>query len=231
MSFWRRLGRKPAVQRAIGSTAAGALRFVMRTSKGSLIEPPDAYERIDSELPIIMAMWHGQHFMAPFAKKPHHRVKALLSRHRDGAINAIAAERLGIGTIRGSGDHGREFHRKGGVGAFREMLDALEQGYSVALTADVPKVSRIAGLGIIKLSQLSGRKIFGVALDSNRRIELDNWDKTAIHLPFARFVGVVAEPIGVPADASAEALEAARLLLQNRLNAATDRARAIADSL
>ena len=47
---------------------------------------------------------------------------------------------------------GKDPDRKGGVGAFREMLDALAQGYSVALTADVPKVSRIVGLGIVMLA-------------------------------------------------------------------------------
>ncbi len=84
----------------------------------------------------------------------------LVSRHRDGEINAIAAERLGIGTIRGSGNHGSGFVHKGGVAAFQAMLDALNEGYSVALSADVPKVSRVAGLGIIKLAQMSGRPIY-----------------------------------------------------------------------
>ena len=43
------------------------------------------------------------------------RAKVLISRHRDGEINAVAAERLGIGTIRGSGTHGPDFAKKGGV--------------------------------------------------------------------------------------------------------------------
>ena len=36
-------------------------------------------------------MWHGQHFMSPFFWREQHRVKVLISRHRDGEINAIAA--------------------------------------------------------------------------------------------------------------------------------------------
>ncbi len=32
-----------------------------------------------------------------------------------------------MGTIRGSGDHGSEFHRKGGVGAFKAMVRALAE--------------------------------------------------------------------------------------------------------
>lgn len=229
MSILKRLGRKPWVQRTLGTTAAGLMRLIMWSRRSTYYQPADIFDRVAADSPIIIAMWHGRHTMMPFIKKPEHRVKALISRHRDGEINATAAERLGIGTIRGSGDHGREFHRKGGVGAFREMLDALENGYIVALTADVPKVSRVAGLGIIKLAQMSGRKIYPVAIDTDRRIELDNWDKTVIHLPFGSFVAVAGDPISVAPGASDDELEAARKTLETNLNAATDRARAVAD--
>ena len=120
----------------------------------------------------------------------------------------VAAERLGVGTIRGSGAHGGELHRKGGVSAFREMLGALEEGYNVALTADVPKVARVAGLGIVKLAQHSGRPIYPVAIATSRRMELNNWDRTAINLPFGRGAGVAGEPIACRADADDAALEA-----------------------
>jgi lysophospholipid acyltransferase (LPLAT)-like uncharacterized protein len=169
-------------------------------------------------------MWHGQHFMVPFIKRAGHRAKALISRHRDGEINAIAAERLGIGTIRGSGDSGLRYDRKGGVGAFREMLTALAEGYNVALTADVPKVSRVAGLGIVMLARESGRPILPVAVATSRRIELDNWDRSAINLPFSRGAMVSVEPIRVPPDADDAVMEMYRLKIEAGLNAATARA-------
>ena len=71
--------------------------------------------------------------------RPSHRAKVLISRHRDAEINAIAAQKLGIGTIRGSRVQSVPMDRKGGVGAFVAMLDALKEGYTVAMTADVPK--------------------------------------------------------------------------------------------
>ena len=101
----------------------------------------------------------------------------------------------------------------------------------MALTADVPKVSRVAGLGIIKLASTTGRPIFPVALATSRRIMLDNWDRSAINLPFSRGATVVADPIRVPADADPEVLEQARSALEQSLNAATERAYAIADRL
>ena len=124
MSPLKRLTHSSAFQDAVGTTAAWYLRFVWRTNRVTL-DPPDIYEQV--QIPAIIAMWHGQHFMAPFIKRdlPNHRAKVLISRHRDGEINARAAKRLGIGTIRGSGAHNREFHRKGGAAAFTEMLGAL----------------------------------------------------------------------------------------------------------
>ena len=98
-------------QRAVGILAAEWLRLVWLTNKFRF-DPPDIYDRVEPQMPAIFAFWHGQHFMTPFIKtKDWHRAKVLISRHRDGEFNAIAAERLGIGTIRGSGDHGGAFHR------------------------------------------------------------------------------------------------------------------------
>ena len=221
----RRIARARWVQKAVGIAAAEYLRFVHLTSRLKT-EPADIYETAD--LPAIMAMWHGQHFIAPFGRR-NHRVKTLISRHRDGEMNAVAAEWLGVETIRGSGDHGLEFHRKGGVGAYRQMLDALEQGYNVALTADVPKIARVAGAGIIRLARDSGRPIYPVAIASSRRFELNNWDRTAVNLPFSRIAGVVGEPVRVAANADSEALETARRAVEHSLNAATARAYELAD--
>ncbi|MES1156097.1 MAG: lysophospholipid acyltransferase family protein [Pseudorhodoplanes sp.] len=228
MSALKRLSTAPWFQKTIGVVAAEYLRFVAMTSR-IITEPADIYERMEPEIPVILAMWHGQHFMAPFVKQKQHRAKVLISRHRDGEMNAIAAEWLGIETIRGSGANHGDFHRKGGVGAYKAMLEALEEGYNVAMTADIPKVSRVAGLGIIKLARDSGRVIVPVAVATQRRIVLDNWDRTAINLPFGRMSGVAGEPIRVDADATNGALEEARKMLEASLNAATARAYAIAD--
>ncbi len=224
----KRITTSSAFQEAVGVVTASYLRLVWRTSRITL-EPLGIYESV--EMPAIVAMWHGQHFMAPFIKRddPRHRTKVLISRHRDGEINARAAQRLGIGTIRGSGAHNGEFHRKGGAAAFTEMLQALNEGYNIAMTADVPKVARVAGLGIVKLAQHSGRPIYAVAMASSRRIELDNWDRSAINLPFGRMAIVASNAIKVPQNSDDAALEVARQLVESELNRVTARAYEIAD--
>jgi lysophospholipid acyltransferase (LPLAT)-like uncharacterized protein len=228
MKFWRRIGRQQWAKTALGVVAAEYVRFVSKTTRLT-VEPPDAWDRAEADMPIISAFWHGQHLLAINAKKPSYKVKALASRHHDGQVNAIAAKRLGIGIIRGSGNRAGGFMQKGGAAAFQALIDALNEGYSVALSADVPKVSRIAGLGIIKLAQMSGRPIHAFAIATHWRIVLDNWDRSTINLPFSRGAGVAIEPLWVAADADDAALEAARQELENRLNAATRRAYEIVD--
>jgi lysophospholipid acyltransferase (LPLAT)-like uncharacterized protein len=244
----RNISRSVWFQRAAGFLAAEFLRLVWLTNSFEL-DPPDIYERVDGDFPLIIAFWHGQHFMMPFIKRDRDRAKVLVSRHRDGEINAITAERLGLKTIRASGASGRDivrkggvagfkamldaleegcaFHRKGGVGAFREMVFALRDGWNMALTADVPKVSRRAGLGIIMLARESGRGILPVAIATSRFRRLKNWDQTVIHLPFGRGAAAVGEMVHVPADADAETMEKLRVQLEAALNDANRRAYAM----
>jgi lysophospholipid acyltransferase (LPLAT)-like uncharacterized protein len=99
------------------------------------------------------------------------------------------------------------------------------------MTADVPKVARVAGMGVVKLAQHSTRPIYAVAIASSRRKELQNWDRTAINLPFGRIAMVASEPIWVPADADAVTLEQKRSEVENELNRLTRRAYDLADGV
>jgi len=228
MALPKRITATNAFQETVGTLGAWYLRLTWHTSR-HVYDPPNIYDII--ELPAIFTMWHGQHFLAPFIPKNdvRHRAKFLISRHRDGEINARAAAHLGIEAIRGSGAHNGDFRRKGGATAFNEMVQALEEGYNMALTADVPKVARVCGMGVVKLAQYSGRPIYPIAIASSRRIELDNWDKSAVNLPFSRIGLVAGKPITVPRKAEEEELEALRQQVENELNRVTQRAYALAD--
>jgi lysophospholipid acyltransferase (LPLAT)-like uncharacterized protein len=223
----RRLAQSPFVQKTLGVLAAEFLRLTWWTNR-LVLEPEDFYQKVEPDLPVIVGMWHGQHFMTPFFSRGH-KVKVLISRHRDGEINAAAAKRLGVEPIRGSGDHGRRFDLKGGVAAFKTMLTALQEGWNVALTADVPKVSQVAGQGIVMLGRLSGRPIYPVAVATSRRVTLKNWDRSAVNLPFGTVAIVVGEPVRVPGDADEALLETCRVAVEKELKRVTTRAYAIVD--
>ena len=122
--------------------------------------PADIYERsAGADLPVIIAMWHGQHFMAPFIKKKSHKkAKTLISRHRDGEMNAVAAESWEFRRSAGQAIMATAFSQGWGQSAFHGCWGTrLPRASNVALTADVPKISRVGGAGIIRLSQISGR--------------------------------------------------------------------------
>jgi lysophospholipid acyltransferase (LPLAT)-like uncharacterized protein len=68
----------------------------------------------------------------------------LITTHRDGAVLARACGYYGLKSIRGSGGGGSEFLRKKALDAFAAMLRVLRKGENVVMTADVPKVARVA---------------------------------------------------------------------------------------
>jgi lysophospholipid acyltransferase (LPLAT)-like uncharacterized protein len=227
MGLVKRLIRSRAVQEALGFLVAGYLKLVQRTNR-FVMEPADAYDRID--MPVIAAMWHGQHFMIHFAKRPQDRAASLVSRSGDGEFNAIALRHLGVRAIRGSGARGRDIRKKGGVQAMRAMLRALNDGEMVVMTADIPKISRVCGVGIVTLAQMSGRPIVPVAVVTSRRIDFNSWDRASIGLPFGRGAIVLGEPVSVPQDADDQVIESLRQRVERELDRVHERAYALVGS-
>jgi lysophospholipid acyltransferase (LPLAT)-like uncharacterized protein len=225
----KRLSQSDGVRRFIGESLARYLTFVARTSRPLVIDPPDAYERVRRSVPFIAAMWHGQHFMVPFGRPSDLDVRVMISRSGDGEINAVAAARLGMGLIRASGGRsGAQVRKRGGVRGFLEMVRTLEEGTSVAMTADVPKgPARVAGEGIVAIAEAAGRPIVPVAFATSRRVELATWDRMALHLPFGRSAFVIGEPIAPPAGP--EERQAVRTRVEAGLNTVTARAYDLVD--
>jgi lysophospholipid acyltransferase (LPLAT)-like uncharacterized protein len=225
------------LKRIASSNAALSTASFLMASYGRLVRStnpvariPDAsfYEPFDRE-PTIVALWHGEHFLMPFFGWRTDKLNVLVTLHRDGEVVARAGKSFGLKFIRGSGDHGPEFMRKKPVQAFMTMLRLLKRGETVVMTADIPKVSRVAGLGIVTLAKHSGCPIVPVAMATSRRWRMSNWDRSAISLPFGRMVMARGEPIRVAADSDEAALDAARQAVERQLNDVTAKAYALAD--
>ncbi|KAB1073626.1 lysophospholipid acyltransferase family protein [Methylobacterium planeticum] len=226
MSLVKRISRRPAVQRALSRVASGYLDLVRRTNR-FVVEPtgPDAW--LDGVSPFIAGMWHGQHLMIAFMRRPHDRVATIISRNPDGNINTMALERLGVRVMRASGARGRavrDVRAKGGAEGLRAMVRALRDGETVAFSADVPKVSRRADAGILTLARFSGRPIVPVAVVTSRHIRFNSWDRACLGLPFGRGAMVFGEPIHVPRENEPEDFEALRQRLEAEMNRVHDRA-------
>lgn len=234
--LWRRI-RKPLAQsrftkNAIASLLAQLLRFVRLTNP--LVAGSSSVQAVDEAVsPAIIALWHGQHILAPcIYPKGRGGLLAMVSRSADAELNALVLERFGIEAVRGSG--GRETSRnadKGGARALIALKRALGSGKNVAMIADIPHgTPRQAGLGIVTLARLSGRPLVAAAVATSRRKVLEkSWDKTTINLPFGRGAIILGDPILVAADADEEEMERKRQELTNALNEATREAYRLVD--
>ena len=226
-----RIKAQPWFTGTVVNLACWYMKFVSRTNplvKGS----HDFYEVYGKNAPLIAAMWHGQHLMSPVIVPKGYTLTALLSRSADAEFNARIVEKFGHETVRGSGgrNEGND-SGKGGARALIALKRELDQGKSTAMIADISKsTARQAGMGVILLARLSGRPIVAVAYaTSRRRILKKSWDQTVISLPFGRAAVISGEPLFVEKDADDERMEAYRVELTNRLNAATDAAYRLAD--
>jgi len=208
-----------------GFLLAAYYRVVGWTNRVVREPATDFYAPFDQNRAVIVALWHGEHFLFQFFGR---KLVGLATYHRDGEILVRAGKYFGVRFLRGSGDHGPEFMRKKALQAFTGMMRELAAGNSIGITADVPKVSRVAGLGIVTLAKYSQCPIVPVAIATSRVHRLSNWDRTCVNLPFGRMGMVRGEEIHVPRDADDAALEAARAKVQAALDAVTERAYALA---
>ncbi|BCJ91672.1 hypothetical protein IZ6_24070 [Terrihabitans soli] len=223
---YKKIVRSPFVLNLAGSLIAFYIRIIGKTTR-FVQEPADLRGALAGDLPLIMALWHGQHVITPLAWPKDWPGSALVARHADGEINAIALEKLGFNLVRGSGAHhssDRAVTKRGGVLALRGLVRALNGGSSVTLTADVPKIGGVVGTGIVLLAKLSGRPIYPLAVVTKNCIALNTWDQAHLALPFSRGAMVVGEKITVAEDASDEDLEIARLKVERGLDLAHARA-------
>lgn len=234
-SFWAKV-RGPLAQSrfakgVITSLFAQALRFIRLTNP--LVPGSVGFSgTYEGDEPGIIALWHGQHLLAPVYYPSKRGLFAMVSRSADAELNAMVVEKFGITAVRGSGgrDSGKKLD-KGGARALVALKKALDAGNNVCMIADIPNgTPRDAGMGIILLARLSGRPIISAAIATSRRKVLDRtWDKTTIGLPFGRSSMVVGDLIYVAKDADDAEMESKRRLLTDTLDAATAKAYALVD--
>ncbi len=163
-----------------------------------------------SDEPIIMACWHGELLMIPYAytrfrKTP--RVKLLISEHFDGNLIAKTLNLFKFETIRGSST-------RGGARALIKSIKELKNGYDLGITPDGPKGPRheVAD-GIIVMAQKADVKIVLVEIKPSAYWQLSSWDKFVIPKPF----GTINYYISDLVDISKMEIEEARILIKEGL--------------
>ncbi len=111
----------------------------------------------------IFAFRHGRLLLMPFAYKSHKGAYIMISRHRDGEFVSRAVKYLGISSVRGS-------TTRGGISAFKKLIDLTDDGYDIAFTPDGPKGPKYkAQMGIIELAKLTEKPIIPLTYSASKK--------------------------------------------------------------
>jgi lysophospholipid acyltransferase (LPLAT)-like uncharacterized protein len=158
----------------------------------------------------VMAFWHGRILPATFYFR-RRGIVVITSENFDGEWIARIIERFGYGTARGS-------TTRGGRRAMAQLVRAMKAGKPAGVTLDGPRgPARVAQPGAVWLAHATGNPLLPFHLEAAGAWTLRSWDRTQIPKPFTSVALVVGEPIPVGADASEAQLEAARVVLEQRL--------------
>ena len=165
----------------------------------------------------ILSFWHGRILPAThfFRRRG---IVVITSENFDGEWIAGIIERFGYGTARGSTSRGA---RK----ALLQLTRDMAAGKAAAFTVDGPRgPARVAQPGAVWLAKATGNPVVPFHIEAARHWTLNSWDRTQIPKPFSTVALAIGEPFTVPADADAAAIEAGRVVLEERLRALEVRA-------
>jgi lysophospholipid acyltransferase (LPLAT)-like uncharacterized protein len=218
LRLFRRTVSLDAVQAMVCWAAAQYIRLVWLTGRWRIEGDGEPTRLFEQGKPLIIATWHGRLLMAPFGWRHSARSHVLVSAHRDGQLVARTLMHFRTRIVTGS-------TRRGGVDALRKLHRLMQDGGAVGITPDGPRGPRMrVSPGIVQLARLSGAPIFPLAYSVRPRHVFETWDRFILPLPFGRGVFLWGAPMTVPREADDAAVEAARRMLEDRLNELTHRA-------
>ena len=181
------------------------IRFLYLTNKKVYVAPDSLGDEN-----FIMACWHGELLMIPFAYKRYRKkanVKLLISDHFDGELIAGTLNYFGFETIRGSSN-------KNAAKALIKSIKDLKNGYDLGITPDGPKGPRhkVAD-GIVVMAQKANTKIVLVEIKPTSYWQLSSWDKFVIPKPFSTITYYITDLI----DVSSMSMDEAKNLIEKGL--------------
>jgi 3-deoxy-D-manno-octulosonic-acid transferase len=222
----RHRARRP-LQVAAAPVLANYIKLAINTST-VVADPSDWLDRVKTMQPVIIALWHGQFLLLPGIYPPEIPGRAMIARHDDAEALARVLRHFKLELIRGAGAGARKRDR-GGAEAAHGAVASLREGFSIAMTADVPPgPARKCGLGIVMIASRSGRPILPYAVATSRYWAANSWDRMTINFPFSKLGIAMGDPIDVPPDANVREMEIYRQRVEAALDVTTAKAYALA---
>jgi lysophospholipid acyltransferase (LPLAT)-like uncharacterized protein len=206
----------PAWRRLAPVLARGLVRASLGTTRSSLHGDQEGKALLQSEAPVIFAVWHGHLlgclYLGTIFCRAKPAIVVMASPSRDGQFIGEVARGLGYEIRPGS-------RQKGGFQALQHLVACITQGQSAALAADGSRGPlHVAQKGVLYLARETNRPILPIAAASTRRITLNTWDHFEVPLPFGQTAFLVDAPLRIGSQDRGAALEKQRQHLESRLN-------------
>jgi lysophospholipid acyltransferase (LPLAT)-like uncharacterized protein len=218
VKLYRRILQKSSVRTALAALIAGYIRLVHKTGRWRTLRGDIPTNLRAEGKPFIVCFWHGRLLMMNLAWASDKPFYMLSSPHADGRLTTAVMGHFNIDTVAGS-------TRKGGTAALRQLTRLLKNGAWAGITPDGPRGPRMrVSLGAVVLARMSGAPLVPATYSCRPGKIVGSWDRFLLPAPFGRGVFAWGEPVAVAPDADAAAMEAARLLLEHRMNALLDEA-------
>ena len=164
-----------------------------KSSRTTVIGEEQYQELRRQKKPVIILIWHGRIFYAPYFFR-RRGIVPLVSPSEDGEIIAQIIARWGYKTLRGSSSHSI-------IRAWNEMMRELEEGGELIIVPDGPRgPDRKMKPGAIKLAKETGAYLVPFSFSSSKKKNLRSWDSFLIPLPFSRIVAIYGEPFTINPD-------------------------------
>jgi lysophospholipid acyltransferase (LPLAT)-like uncharacterized protein len=208
-------------QRWAAWAICASVKMLASTLRARLHDPRGVFAR--APLPqVIFAIWHNRLALClscygRYVRRvdPKHRMAAIVSASKDGALLARVLELFQVQPVRGSTS-------RRGPQALLELTSWAERGLDLAITPDGPRGPRYrVQEGPIALAQITGLPVVPIAYWTSWKLTLKSWDGFQVPLPFARWEVAVGEPLCVPREATDAQREALRAELEARMRALT----------
>ncbi len=171
----------------------------------------EAYRRLRKEgKPVIMLLWHGRIFIAPFFFRKQ-GLMPLISPSRDGEIASRIMSLWGFKILRGSASHAM-------VEAWRQMKEELNKGGGVIIVPDGPRgPNRKMKMGAVKLAGETSAYLVPFSFSGKKKKILTSWDSFLLIYPFSKAVALFGKPVKVPDGADRDMMEEIRCELEKSL--------------
>jgi lysophospholipid acyltransferase (LPLAT)-like uncharacterized protein len=185
--------------------------LLSRTYRYRLVDEENEQRTLDTYGSVVYASWHQRFFpgITLFAaRKP---IAIMISQSRDGEMIAHVVDMLGWRSVRGSSS-------RGGPRALKQIRTLTRQGFRIGHIVDGPQGPfGVVKPGLLVIAQFAGTPIVPVIFSAQRYWRFNSWDRFMVPKPFSRIVVRFAPPISVPRRLDAEAFEALRLDIENRM--------------